>query len=299
MNANQMARYKAYALSLAHLKQNEAITATVPAFATIYESAKATLDALESADKRKAQKLKGIAEDKSQYQEDLALQANAIAAAIGAYALQQKDAELKQAMNFTVSELFYGPNKELTAKSANILAKAQELVEPLKDYGVSELLISNFAAALDAYAGRMHKPRNVTAERKVAVMQIAELLKQLQVIFTGQLDALMLLFQFTHPEFYNEYKAKRSLVNPARRKTRVEGVVTDKATGAALTQVSVTLKDGDSTGSTAQDGSYSLPAKPLGMATVVYEKEGYKPVEATLPIRRGQAEVMDIEMEPK
>lgn len=297
MNSVQTARYKAYSLSLAHLKENENITNQVPAFGMIYQSAKDTLDAIERADDRRAQKVGGIAADKQQYQEELAQQAATIAAAIGAYAQQQKNMELKEAMNFTRSELFYGSNRQLAAKCTNILNKARELAAELNGYGITEVVINSFANVLGQYEASMHRPRNTAAERKVSGTEVADLLRQLQVIFTEQLDALMLLFQNSHPLFFNEYMAKRSLVNPARRKTRVEGTVTDKATKAALQNVQVTLKESEAEALSDTDGSYSLPATPMAAATVVFAKVGYEPVEVKLPIRRGKAEVQDVELQ--
>lgn len=297
MTISQQARFKAYALSLAHLRDNETITQEVPAIGTLYNMAKAAMDAIESADKRRSEKLGGVTENKYQLQDDLANQATLIASAIGAYALLRKDMELKEAMNFTRSELFYGANQSLTTKCANILAKARELGAALKDFGITDALLERLASVMEQYAGNMHQPRNMAAERKVAGMQVAELLKQLHVIFTEQLDALMLFFKFSRPEFYQEYKAKRSIVSPAYRKTRVEGMVKDKHSKAALPNVTVTVKGSEQSATTATDGSYNLQTAPQPAATLLFEKEGYKPVEVNAELLRGKAAVYDIVLE--
>jgi hypothetical protein len=259
--------------------------------------AKATHDAIESADKRRTQKLGGVAENKYLQQDDLANQATAIASAIGTYALLKKDMALKEAMNFSKSELYYGSSQELSAKCANILATAKGLGAELKEFGITDSMLTLFGTVLAQYDDAKNKPRNVVAERKVARHQVAELLKQLHVIFTEQVDALMLLFKFTHAEFYNEYRAKRLLVSPGHRKTRVEGVVTDKRTNASLHNVTVSVKGVDNSASTAQDGSYSLQTVPLPAATLVFEKEGYKPLTIETGIKRGKVMVQDIALE--
>ena len=297
MNSIQNARYKAYSLALAHLKENEAITKAVPAFETAFLSAKATLAAVDSADSRKAQKKGGVTDSKQKHQDNLANQALALAAVISSYAALNKDLVLKEEMHFSPSELFYGPNQQVSVHCANILAKARELTGELKDYGVTEALIDNYATQLDQYAVSILEPRSATAERKQAGELVAELLKQLQVIFTDHLDALMLLFKFTHRDFYNQYLIKRMIVNPATRKTRVEGVVTDKASRTQLANVSITVKGSNLEAATLGDGSYSLKTPALTMVTVVYQKEGYKPFTIEAAVKRGQATTLNVELE--
>ncbi len=297
MNATQSARFKAYTLALAHIKENEGITKGVPAIEVMYLSAKTTLDAIANADLRKIEKLKGVAGSKQQYQDNLANQALAIASVIGTYAATKKDLALKEAMNFSRTELFFGADQLLSGKCTIILAKARELAGELPDYGITGLLIDNFAGMLENYAAIMNEPRNVSAERKQAGMLVNELFKQLQMIFTDKLDAMMLLFKFTHSDFYDQYLIKRMIVNPGQRKTRVEGIVTDKTTHQALDDVTVMVKGTDMITTTPADGSYSLKTPLLKRVPVVYQKKGYKSVTLETTVKKGKATTVNVELE--
>lgn len=297
MTSSQTARYNAYSLALAHLKENEQITSGISVFEALYLSAKTTLDAISDTDRRKIQKLKGVADSKQQFQDSLSTQALAIASVISTYASVKKDLTLKESMNFSKSELFYGPGQLLNEKSANILTKAKELATSLKDYGITDALMDSFESQLKDYAANVNEPRNMTAERKQAGIQVRELFKQLNRLFIEQLDRMMLLFKFTNSDFYEQYMIKREIVDPTRRKTRVEGTVTDKFSGKALAGVTVILKNTELNTTTADDGSYSLKTPIIDEMPVIYQKDGYKPATKEATVKRGQSTRIDVALE--
>ncbi len=297
MNSYQTARYKAYSLALAYVKENESITSSVPIFAAVYTSAIASLDAISNTNKRKIEKRKGVADNKQQHQDSLSVQAQSIASIIGTYSTIKKDLVLKEAMNFSKTELFYGPDQLLNEKSANILTKAKELAADLKDYGITPALIASFESQLKDYSSTINEPRNVAMERKQAVVQIKDLFTQLKLVFTEQLDPLMQLFKTDNRDFYDQYLLKRSIVDPARRKTRVEGTVTNKLTGKALPGATVMIKDTEFVTSTPDDGSYSLNVPGVKQVPVSYQKDGYKPVTKQAILKRGQSTILDVELE--
>jgi hypothetical protein len=299
MNRTQNARYKAYSLALAHLKENEVITKTMPVFEPVYLSAKALLDEIGQTNERKVSKLKGLTESKYQYQEVLAAQALATASVISSYATKINDPGLKEAMNFSQSELLYGPEMELGTKCSIILSKARELAAQLQDYGINQAYLDGFAKMAGSYKSSVHKPRNAFAERKQAGMLLNEQLRKLLLIFTGQLDPLLLMFKTTHQDFYDQYLIKRMVVDAITRKTRLVGLVTEKATGQALANVAVTVKGAEDAMvvTTAEDGSYSLKTPLLKQVPVLYQKMGYKPLAMQASLKRGKATTVNVELE--
>jgi hypothetical protein len=298
MNSIQNARYKAYSLALAHLKENEAITKGVPAFETAYLTAKQTLDAIAGAGNLQQQKFQAFSAGKKQYHDEICNQALAIASAIVTYASGKNDQGLKESMSFTHTELFYAPDNELGAKTANILATARAMEKELDHYGITTPVLDHFATLVKQYLPSANEPRNMVAERKEAGEQIKKLMKQLKEQMTNQLDRLMLQFKFTHQEFYNQYIIKRSVINPSRRKTRVEGVVTDVASLAGIGDVQVMVKDTSYITLTLADGSYSLKTPALAAATILYRKEGYAPASVQVEIKRGQASNQPMALQP-
>lgn len=297
MTTSQQARFNAYSLALAHLKQHEAIIKEIPGLERAYKMAKSTLEAIEAADRLRQQKQKAVTAGKQQFVEEIAHQALTIASAIVNYATEKKDEELKKAMSFNHSELMYVPVIELGAKVANILSAARPLEAALADFGITPELLSNFAAQAEQFPLKSSQPRSVKAIRKEAGQQIRDGLNQVKEQLDQQIDGLMLQFKFSQPEFYNQYLVKRSLVNPARRKTRVEGVVTDKASQAVLGDVQVTVQDAGITSTTDAEGRFSLGVPPLKGLVVLFQKEGYTTATARVDMKRGKALTQEVSLE--
>lgn len=296
MTIDQSARYNAYALGLAYLKENEVITKDIPAFSEAWQAANTTLNAVAEAENLRQMNRQGIIASKKQYLAQISHQALAISSAIVTYASANKDNGLKETMTFTSSELSYTSIQQLGARVSNILSTAKNLREELKKYGISDEVLTGFARLVEQYLPSANLPRINTNNRKNAREQVIELLKQLQEQMDNQIDKLMVQFRLSHPEFYNKYLISRTVVNPGHRKTRVEGLALEEGTGALLGGVQVMIEQSNLATETMADGSYSLKTPGLTNATLVFKKEGYQTVSVQLEIKRGQIVKQTVEM---
>ena len=296
MTNTQTARFKAYSLALAHLKENAAITAGVPAVTTVSELAQKLVDAIKEADQVRVEKRDARAAGKNQFREKFADQALIIAKAVAGFAAGINDQELLASMKFSRSDLTYGTDRELGSMAANILATARKLEKELVPFGITGETITRFASDVKAYLDKTNQTRNRTAERKGAGQQIQLLLTQLRNVFDQQLDGLLLQFRDSHPAFYTDYMNKRTVINPASRKTRVEGFVTDRNSRLPLGNVQVALKDSKIVTSTLADGSYYLKTPALTAATVEFSLEGYKPLTVVVDVKLGQGLNQSVEL---
>lgn len=297
MTLSQSARFKAYGLALAHLKENEEITKEMPAFAEAYAAAKATLDAVAAAENLRQQNRQAIKVGKQQFRDDIANRAMEIAAAIVTYASGKNELQLKAAMNFTRSELVHVSDPELGAKTANILAAAKALNGQLTPFGITEEVLTRYEAMVDQYLVAANEPRNTTAMRKQAGQVIRDGLNELRDKLKNQLDKLMLQYRSSHPDFYNQYIVKRTVVNPGQRKTQLEGQVTDKDSKSGLGDVQVLVKDTPLVTETLADGTFILKMPPVSNAEVVFKKKGYRSFTVLLDVKRGQKARQAVELE--
>lgn len=297
MEAKQQARYNAYSLALSYLKENETITKDVAAFTATYEMAKTKLDAIAANENLRQQKSRGASLQKEQLKENLANQALAVAAIIGSYATDQQDANLRESVNFNASDLQYASGPVLASRSANIVKLARESAGALKGYGITDELLASLAKLAEQFASDIQAPRNDKTERKNAGDEIRELIKELDSIFINKLDAMMLLYRFTHRSFYNGYLIKRDIQLPGHRKTRLEGLTLEKGTGEALENVELSIDETDLTIQTGADGSFDLKVPLLVGAVARFKKAGYKTVEKAFTLQRGQATRLEVEME--
>lgn len=292
----ESARFRAYALAMEHLKNNAAITDTVPVFKEVYEEAAALLGSISESDQTRLVKTQTGSAGKQQFREDLIKKAFVISTAVVTYAARNNKQELQESMNFNRTELEYATDSDLGTRTANILATANKLNGELQPYGISGEMLAGFTEDVSAYHRQSTKPRNQAAERKAAGQAARDQLRRLQQIFDYQLDSLMLQFRDEHPGFYNAYLVKRTVVNPARRKTRIEGLVTD-TTGAAIGNVQISIGDSQLATISQTDGTYSLKTAAISGAMLQCSKEGYKPLSIPIEVKRGQALNLPITME--
>lgn len=290
-------RYRAYAMALEHLKNNAAITDTVPALKEVTQSAILLLDSISDTDKTRSLKTQTGAAGKYQFQAELAKNALIIASAIVSFASRNNNQELKQSMSYTRSELDYANDPDMASRTANILATARKLNGELNTYGITEDLLNKVDDSLASYRQQMIKPRNQVTDMRVAGKHARESLRQLKLIFDEQLDTLMIQFRDVNPDFYNSYIVKRTVINPSRRKTRLEGMATDGATGAGIGNVLLTIKGSLLTTTSMSDGSFSLKTPPLAGAVLECTCGGYKPVTITVDVKLGQALNLTVVME--
>lgn len=287
----------AYSLALAHIKDNESVTKELPGIARTYNAAKALLDSINAADTMRQHKLTAVTAGKLQFRNEIAHQALMVASAIVSYAAEKNDEELKKAMTYNPSDLFYAQVNKLGAMVATIVETAKPLAATLKDYGITEEMFTAFARQAESFQERISHPVNTRAEHKTAGQQINEWLNQLRDILDKQLDGLMLQFKFSQPDFYKQYFNKRKLNNPARRKTRLEGLVTEKKSREPLGDVKVVFKDPELNAVTTADGMFSLGMRPEKGVEVSFVKEGYATVTVTVDLLRGQAVYQQVELE--
>lgn len=65
--------------------------------------------------------------------------------------------------------------------------------------------------------GSIPQQRVATSASKVSTLNIGDVFKSLDKLLKDEIDELMLLFQFTKPDFYNAYKNARVIVNYSGR----------------------------------------------------------------------------------
>lgn len=284
-------------MSLAHVKSNEGITAEVPGIARVYNTAKALLDSITAADTMRKHKLSAVTAGKRQYLNEMAHNALLVSSAVVSFAAEKKDDELKKAMTYSPSDLFHAPEKNLGAILSAIMETAKPLSSALKDFGVTEELFTVFSKQVETYLERTTHPVNSRTEHKTAGQQIDQWLNQLKDILDNQLDGLMIQFKFSQPEFYKQYFNKRRINNPARRKTRLEGLVTENKSQAPLGDVQLVFSDPELNSVTNADGSFSLGMKPEKGVEVSFVKEGYATAKIKVDMKRGQALYQEVVLE--
>jgi hypothetical protein len=135
-----------------------------------------------------------------------------LSAAIKSHAIFTKNKELKAKASYTRSDLLNAPDPVLYDICLLLLNLATPILPELAKYFVDqqkcdflETLLANFKAAIP-------QKRVANSASKVSTANIGEVFNSLTLFLKEEMDVLMLLYQQTNPDFYNEYLNARKIV---------------------------------------------------------------------------------------
>jgi hypothetical protein len=96
-----------------------------------------------------------------------------------------------------------------------VLLLARKYTEELSGAGYDEAKIDEAETSVEDYQKVIANPMNAITVRKQKTTNIKELFASLDSILYDKLDKLMLLFKNSHPDFYDEYRTSRNVIEPS------------------------------------------------------------------------------------
>jgi hypothetical protein len=226
MDSKQEAKFNMYQVVILRCDDNITIVDLNTAFKNSFADFKAISAQIGAKAQIAGAVITGIAANKSVSRNDLCSNAARIAGLIYAYAAKTGNNELKQAVNFSKTDLIRLKDGEHAPVCQNIHDAGIANKNALVDYGVTTEKLAALQAAIDGYTGEVARPRAAIVDRKVTKAQIKELFKQADAILTEQMDNLIEDFAADNPEFVAQYKAARIIIDPKTGKK-----LTDETTG--------------------------------------------------------------------
>ena len=110
-------------------------------------------------------------------------------------------------------------NEEL-ALARQILDLSRKHTVDLEKYGINTLELDATETSIENFHTLMSKPMDTIGERKQKTTNIAQLFAELDTIFYDDLDKIMVIFKKSNPDFYDEYRTARNIINTAVRKPK-------------------------------------------------------------------------------
>lgn len=294
LDAKQEAKLNMYQVVQALCDANDGIVKTNIAFQSAFADFKAKIAQIVAAAEMTSSVLTGIAADKSVSKQDLSVIAAAIAGLIYAYAAKTTNNTLKQAVNFSLSDISKLKDAEIGPRCQNIHESGVANLAALADFGVTSGKLADLQTAIDAYAAQISKPRTAITERSTIKANIRQYFKDADAILVEQMDKLVIDFKTDNRDFVKNYKSARIIVDPASTTTKLVGTVTDKADGTPIAGATITATGTTGptagitkTATTAATGRYTIKPLPPGDYTVTAKADGFNdftetPVKATM-----------------
>ena len=231
-----------------------------------------------------------------------------IGAIIAGYAFNVKNEDLKKVVDFPISVYNKKRDEEVAFLCKNVLAKANENIANLADYGITQAMVEQLDTYINSYTSSTKKNELDVEERVVYTKEIRELIAQLHDEIENNLDKVMMIFQFSNPSEYQLYmQARNSMPKRHAKKSNGEvteeeagiltGMVSDKADGLPIAGATVKLTGTDYKTETDNDGEYLFDSLPAGTYTVEISILDYQIAKLTdQKVIAGGETIADFEM---
>lgn len=254
---------------------NSTIVATVPAFQTSLNELATKATAIRTAIQDSTKIITGVALGKTEQQKDLARQAANISAAVYAFASASGDTGLKQEMKYRPSTLLRMKDGMLGPVCQNIHDVASANLADLADYNITAPLLTGFSSAIAAYIAAVPSTRNAVAYRATALAALDALFAGADEIVKNQMDKTAQQFILTHPDFYNNYRTNRIILDAASTHSQIKGKVLKAGSPMPLAGASVEVVGGNITATSDAKGIFRFKPIQPGTYSLKVTLQGY------------------------
>jgi len=203
------------------------------------------------------------------------LQAANIAAAVCAFASASGNIGLKQEMKYGLTTLLRMKDGMLGPVCQNIHAVATADIADLADYNITAPLLTAFSSAIDGYIATVPSTRNAVADSATALVALDTLFADADEIVKNQMDKTAQQFLLTHPDFYNNYRSNRIILDPASTSSQIKGKVLKAGSPDPLAGASVEVVGGGITATSDAKGIFRFKPIQPGTYSLKVTLEGY------------------------
>lgn len=156
---------------------------------------------------------KAVTEDKSKKLVVLSEKVNVVAGILYAFASITDNARLMGQVKITKSDLKNARETDVERMVRPILSEARKYLPELADFMLTEDMIMETETTLDDFNTMIGQPRTIRNQAFAAMTVLEDLFEEINDLVKSKLDKLMIRYEVTHPEFYDEYKRARTIVD--------------------------------------------------------------------------------------
>lgn len=286
------------------------MTSSVCAVLSAYQSTwstnagfSAAANAFMDASKQQANELIGKQTTKSagltagKQQERAALSADLaqMASAITLYALTTGNSQLRAGANLTPTRIKAASDDALVGIVTRITQLATEHLPALAAFGITAADVSALSAKSAAYAPMVGAPRRLRQTVAAATADLAALIKEMRT-HLELMDAYVVVWRTSAPEFHSEYFTCRRVVRPGFRTRALELRVQD-AEGAPVAGAMFKIPGERITKKTSERGVCRISHLPDGSHRAQVMAKGFAEKEITVQVLGKEGTKMNVVLE--
>jgi hypothetical protein len=127
------------------------------------------------------------------------------------------DKSLTNLLGLSPSSFYREEDNAKLALAQQIFGITQTHAPALAEYGYTPEQIAAIGTAIAAFRNVIAKPMDIIGTRKQKTTNLKQLFATLDSTLYDKLDKLIVLFKDTYPDFYDEYRTARNLINTSVR----------------------------------------------------------------------------------
>ena len=113
-----------------------------------------------------------------------------------------------------------GADKKFIDRAELIRDAADDTVDKLADYGVTQAKVTTLTKKIEAFRQAQPMPRLRTGKSSAATTELRKIFQSARELLNERLHGLMVQYKDSNTQFYNQYVSARKIVDPAARKKK-------------------------------------------------------------------------------
>lgn len=209
MTKNQENKLTMYEATHSTLQDNASVTATVPAFKPAIQEFGGKLGELKNMALEVKTSFVGKNADKKTTEAILIGSLIKTTSAMQSLAHRTNNQTLAEKAKITESQLRHSRDTDLMIQATGIHTAALEVVDQLKDFGITAANLDELNSQISAFHQALGKREGGMAQRGAARNALINLFSRIDTILRQDLDKLVELVKTDHPQFYDAYQKSR------------------------------------------------------------------------------------------
>lgn len=227
MTLNQINKLRMYQATMLVLSNYSELYAGVAPLVQASQKLTAAVNSIE--ENRQVQELatSGLTREKEDLKERLTTQVLKVSAALVAYATSVGNEDLKTKAHYKPSRLSVASDPVLADIAGLIANLVVPYIDELSIYFVDQAAVDLLNQYIDEFRLAIPQNRVATSSRKNSTKNLNLLFQSTNKLLKEELDLLMLPFQYSQPDFYDQYRNARIIVDYTGRRSQTEDTTTE------------------------------------------------------------------------
>lgn len=212
MNRTQINKIRMYSATNMVLENHAGIISGFPELLEVHSELQQSLGVIDQNRQVQETDTTGLTLEKTVIRQRVNKLILQFSAALLAYATINKNNELKMKATYKNSDLIHAADPILYDIGFLLLNLARPVQNDIQRFSLSPQDFDDLEQNLNQFKQSIPQKRVATGTSKVSTKNIDLMFKTIDDLLKNKIDILMLHYQFSNPDFYNEYKSARLIV---------------------------------------------------------------------------------------